>query len=293
LILDAELIMHWLDQAEGMIEKPFEHFTDHVAYCQALGRAAEEKARIAAIEVERRENKHIVGIREYWREQQPGGLFLEGDHIQAHLCLKCVRYHAATEHEAPCYFAYHPLENQWSGSAMPPAFGVMVREDGLMVPRCEQFRLADVLGAGILPAAGFVLADRKVVLGWMHRIAVIPNRHEHNHTMAGPLAWLPYKRPDEGTTHHLDGLLRWLRDAWEDLGDERMATLISVVAQEGKALSSYRNPFELMDSTTGEVERWCSVPWERVVSREDFDQWGYRDWPDGWPKPWVRENVES
>jgi len=79
-------------------------------------------------------------------------------------------------------------------------------------------------------------------------------------------------------------LLRYLKRAWDDLGDEAMATLITVALMEAKAMTSYRGILELMDPTTLETERWASVRWNAVIEGGNT-----HNYPNDWPKPWVKE----
>jgi hypothetical protein len=115
-------------------------FCDAQAYAAAVLRAreldaAEDKARQAAAET-----GHLDDIRAYqaWQEEQA---IEDLGHFQAHACRQCKHMHPLNEAEGmpPCYFAKNPLPGRWGDNVRAPYFGVLVSEEGLMLPRCEMF----------------------------------------------------------------------------------------------------------------------------------------------------------
>ena len=82
---------------------------------------------------------------------------------------------------------------------------------------------------------------------------------------------------------------RWIRDAWDDLGDERVAALLGILSTEVRAMNRMGMPFRLANAATGEEEAWANVRWDQWLRGADLDHWRLRSWPTGWGKPWLRE----
>jgi len=282
---DDRGLLDWTRQfaPDDLIITPFPHFIDYAAWKCAVEQATLAKEKRQRQAEEERQTKHVVELREYWHQQD--GFFVYIEHFQAHRCEKCTHYQPELLDRdlPPCEFAVNPLPGRWSDAPMEaPDFGILVREDGLMVPRCTYFRTFIQEIAGL---AGFHLPDRKIVLEWLRAgIARAPGSYTRDYTLAAPLAWLPYSRPNREDLHDMDKLLRYLKRAWDDLGDEAMATLITVALMEAKAMTSYRGILELMDPTTLETERWASVRWNAVIEGGNT-----HNYPNDWPKPWVKE----
>jgi len=274
-------------ETEGVVPEPFAHLTDYGTWADLVERATLRRDAQQAAAEQKKETKHIVDIAEYWQLQQQGELFALGaqaPHFQGHYCHKCANYRPELRDRdlPPCRWVVDELPSGWSSahqSHRSPTFGILVREDGLMVPRCEQFRLDVPLR--IVPSTGFALPDRAAVLEWVHRILVGGNRSTRSGTVHGPGYWLAYDRP-MGKAHDLDGLQRYLRDLWGYVGDEAMATLITVLCSEDTAMHGHRGALSLVDPTTGEGEAWAALSWH------DFE--GLREpygWPAGHPTPWI------
>jgi len=257
--------------------------TDYAAWKRAVEEIAVREEKQERQAKEKRDHKYIVDLAEYWAQQQEGGLFAEVDHFQAHRCERCTHYRGELLVQVlpPCDFVLEPLSQQWNDAPRAPGFGVLVRQDGLLVPRCEHYHVSQ---PEIAPTAGFVLPDRGMVLEWMRRMVVGSLQHSHDNTLAHPLAWLPYVRGKCDEVHNTDCLLSYVRRMWGELGDERVATLIAVLAVECRACNSNRNPIELVDAVRLESEKWAHVGWGEAVKGEKRYAWS--TWPEGWPMPW-------
>ncbi len=277
----------------GYHSDPFPYFDDLDAWI-AAARLVTDKVR--AQDRERRhdrDTRHIRELEAYFAQQSERlslpGPFAEDathpPHFQAHLCYRCV-HHRPDHHDLPrCHFAVEPLEDY--GGPKAPDFGLLVRQDGLMLPRCSRFRLAECDGSiagSIEPMRGFLLPDRPAVLAWIRRLAAWPSRNDHDSTLFAGLAWLPYDRPKPKDSHDLDGLVRYLARAWDQLGDERIATLLHILVSEIGAMANFHNGFELFNPLTLIAERWASAPWS--VLSGGGPSWRVYDYPTDWPRPW-------
>lgn len=286
--LSRELV-RWMNSfaPDDLIRDPFCHVVNYALWMHIVEQTAQREAEQQRQAEEKRENKHIVALAEYWRQQRAGGFFTAVNHFQAHLCWRCTHYREELlEQELPpCDFVMEPLTGRWKDDPRSPNFGILVRQDGQMLPRCEHFHLAIL---DIAPSAGFVLPDRGIVAEWMRRILVGHNQCSHDYTMEHPLAWLPYPRAKRDEVHNTDRLLSYIKRMWKEVGDECVATLITCLASEDKACNNSHNPFELFDPTTLVAERWASVSWKEAVLGEDMHYYGWSSWPDGWPKPWEK-----
>ena len=274
-------------EVEGIISEPFPHLTDYATWAGLVEQAmARRDAQRAAAE-QKKETAHIVGIAEYWQLQQEGELFALGahfPHFQGHYCHKCANYrHELRDRDLPpCRWVVEDLPSHW-GSRRAPQFAAMIRVDGLLLPRCEQFRLDVPLR--VHPMPGFVMPDRGACIDWLHRMLVGGNRATKDGALVAPLWWLPYQRP-VGKNHDLDGLLRYVKSIWDDLGDEAIATLFTVAGSEAAAQQLYRGALRLVDPTTGELEEWQSIAWRELTARQKP-----YDYPGDWPTPWVAEET--
>lgn len=276
---------------ELVTREPFHHFVDYAAWKRIVEHAAVAREEQQHQAEDARQNKHIVALAEYWRQQQEG-LFVETEdteHFQAHRCERCTHFREELLERdlPPCEFAVDPLKERYGDAPRAPKFGVLVRRDGLMVPRCLQFRVTITEVVGM---EGFRLPDRKVVLDWFRAgLSMKTGRYTHENTMAAPLAWLPYPRPERGDLHDMDKLMRYLKDAWQNLGDESVATLLTVGIIEARVICSYGKEHKLMDPTTLAMEEWASMRWSAAIAGEDVVISGFYGYPKEWPRPWVRE----
>jgi len=269
----------WSEQLhfDGFRHDPFPHYDDLDLWLAAARAATAARHAQDQERTHSRDTRHLRELAAYVAEQR--SRFADVSHFQAHLCSFCIYQQQRPDDLPPCLFAVQPLDDY--GRPKAPDFGLLVRQDGLMVPRCSHFRLAQV---DVAPMPGFRLPDRPAVLAWIRRLATWPQRNNHDHTLFTGLAWLPYDRPDPKTVHDPDRLVRYLDARWDDLGDDRMATLLHTLCSEIGAMANYRNEFDLFDPTTLRIERWASAPWSIL---HDHDQ-SYRlsDYPKSWPRPW-------
>lgn len=222
---------------------------------------------------------------EYWQAQPHGiGSIFVLTHAQAHSCRYCKHYDPAIWDDpgwAPCEYTVEPLRGHNGPRA--PKYGVLVRSDGAMVPRCERFHVAEM--PAICPVKGVRFPDdkagRAVVLGWLERGVI--NKigfNDRQGTMPGPLAWLPYDR-EPSKLWDLALMLAWIREHWAECGgDPGVARLISVGISEQRARDDYDGPFDLMNPITGEIERWAALGWHDW--RAGKVPYSY---PENWPRP--------
>jgi len=284
LIIDVDSsLAGWANtlDAPGLLTGPFRHFQDYDAWRDLYQRAALAQAAQQEAAEMKRSNAYLVDLARYWAEQQDG-LFANVDHFQAHRCEKCTHYRPSLLDRdlPPCQFALDPLSSRYNRStSRAPEFAMLVQRSGLMVPRCEFYRVAIT---EIAPSPGFVLPDRDAVLDWLHRILVDQNRTTHSNTIVAPLAWLPYERTSLAEVHHLEKLLRYVKQAWDNLGDECVATLLITATSEVAAMARYRGTLDLLDPTTLQVDTWSDVGWNNVLSGSRPH--GY---PTDWPAPWM------
>jgi len=269
-------------QVEGIVSEPFPHLGDYATWKDLVERATLRRDAQRAAAEQEKEMAHIVQIAEYWQLQHEDELLAPDAvaHFQGHYCHKCANYrHELRDRDLPpCRWVVEDLPTRW-GSRRAPQFAAMIRVDGLLLPRCEKYRLDVPLQ--LIPTPGFVLPDRDVAIGWLHRMLVGGNRDTKGGALLAPLWWLPYQRPID-KDHDLDALLRYVKSIWDDLGDEAIATLFTVAGSEMAAQQLYRGTFRLVDPTTGELEHWQAINWRHILAGDE--PYGY---PDDWPTPWV------
>lgn len=254
------------------------------------------KADADAKQARAKDAAHLPQLQSYWSAQSdtvlgdtllelegsvPFGLGLAS--IQAHRCDRCVWFRPELLEQAlpPCHFTTEPTRQQWDQQPIPPKMAVLVREDGLMVPRCEMFRRSEV--PAILPVAGVRFGQSHVdVLAWLHQISKMVYSNDQHGSLIGPLAWLPYRRAGR---HDVQEMVSWVGGHWEELGgDEALATLLSVALSETRALDGRQKFFRLMDADTRETNAWAAAPWSYLLENKPAPGWG---WPEGWPQPWL------
>jgi len=265
-----------------LVAEPFYHFDLYAPWVVLVALAAARRAELQLQAKQERQTKHVREIAGYWQRQR--GLWSTTGHFQMHRCDRCTHYRPdqLDDDLPPCLFAVEPLTNQWNDDPRAPEFGVLIRQDGLMLPRCEMYRRGITTFA---PTPGFVLPDREVVIEWLHRILTgFHNGTQHSYTIRQPLTWLPYPR-QAGQVHDLARLLSYVKKLWKTLDGARLATLISTAASEVAALSNYNEPFQLLDPTTLEVEQWASTRWRNLVEGIASENSSY---PRDWPQPWVK-----
>lgn len=252
---------------------------EQVAARQAAQREQQERARTEG---------HLQDLCDYWAAQGEGSPFGMG-HPQAHSCLVCLHFRPELQAKAlpPCRFTAEPLQSSYLNETAAPGKGVLVREDGLLVPRCACFQVAEMPAP--LPMAGVVFPDAHHgrVLDWLLAICKqYGYSYNHTATVHGALAWLPYDRGANPEKHNVEKAVRYVRDHWQECGRAPgVARLLSVAASEAQARAHHREPVELANLLTGEIERWRSISWEAFVQGKLPH---YERWPEDWPAPWRR-----
>lgn len=239
---------------------------------------------------------YLDDMAEYWAAQPlgaHGGLLLT--HGLAQPCRGC-RFHRP-EVEAlgpPCTFAAEPLKTgTWINAAnRAPNYAVLVNEAGVSVPRCETYQAAEIPAFAPVKGLSFPYGKggRGRVLGWLRRITVSSYSHvDHHGATPGILAWVPYDR-DPAKTWDRDLLCRHVRDRWDEYGDAGVAHLLTSAGLEAKAKGAHGSgAFELLDPTTGKIERWGAVAFDKWAAGE-VPSYGY---PQGWPMPWIKAGDEA
>jgi hypothetical protein len=281
---------NWLEEREDnpMVEDPFHHLVSVADFLRLAALYADHNRQYKAQMDQQKQQAHLPPLLQYWQAQQPGQL-LDTLHFQAHRCDRCEYYRPELlQALPPCLFAVEPLTEKYRADAkMAPDMGILIREDGLMVPRCYHFRFAHL--PYIVPLEGFRLPDHDVALAWLHSICAMAARgYSHSETLPGVLAWLPYPRSQD-KAHDLDALERYIKNNWENLGgDETIARLMLVATIEARSRASYQDPITLHNpAVTGLDEKWVAISWRQFTGGEKPS---YRyDYPDNWPTPWVRE----
>lgn len=269
-------------------------FSDIAGYSRAVVLAAERLARERVGSEERERERYLGPIREYWK-RQPGAGGLGGPfllvHWQAQPCRLCRHYRADVLEDlgVPCGFAIEPLEHVYmTDQKIAPDMSLLIREDGAMIPRCEGFQRAELGAAEWKPIPGLSFpADESGILdaqGWLARLATgSGNWHRRGGVIPGPLSWVPYERKKRIEADN-GALMEWIAARWAELGFSAIGRLLSMAAYESKAGENYSGPFFLMDPTTGELEKWCNVPFGVLLGTAEAN-----NFPKRWPRPWESE----
>jgi len=269
-------------------EEPFAYVTDVGVYVGGYNQAAAAKRdqREAAAKQKAREHVERIQVFVDWQAEWPVEWM---EHFQAHACVKCVNYRPELEEEgmAPCRFCVEALGTSWSKEQFAaPDFGVLVTQDGRMLPRCAQFTYRET--PVLARVEGMRFGERRRAVEWLHGMVVMKNSYS-NSVLWGVLRWLDYGRPVDNKTQDMDRLQRWILREWDALGgSEAVATLLDVALSEARVRGSYRDGvIRLVNGVTGEVEEWAGVDF-RYVTGEYDRQYG-RNWPEGWGQPWEKE----
>ena len=276
-----------LEQAEALHKidlGTYSHnfYTDDITACiAAYDAAVAYLAQKDEEKVEEKTNGPRNAIAEFWAWQKTlPGEWLQ--HSQAHWCALC-RYHEPM-HDEPCWFAQHPLTEQWGSGMRPPGLGVLFSPTLMMLPRCEMFTVQQL--PRIYQQPGFCVGEdkaaRRRVMAWMRGIKpkrALPNYYNSAHAVWREVfAWL---YPGNGKGHSWDDIEAWLLRNWDEIGDGGMATLITALLYETRAgyERREREPVELVDLRFGSIEPWMPVLFKNRGKKQDH-------WPDGWMKPW-------
>ncbi len=233
-------------------------------------------------------------MRAYWQAQPVGlGPGFDLVNVQSHTCRLCANYRPDSLEDLamPCRFALDPLTERWRATPRAPRYAVMVRADGVTVPRCERFRAAEV--PTLDPVRGVRFPEdpdgRADVLEWLGRILASDGCNPHHGALVGPLAWLPYDRAADAACDP-ELALAWILENWRECGGDRgVARLLSIAVVEVEARESWA-PFDLVDPTTGDLNAWVSVPWDVWAAGERIKP-GQYGLSKEWPQPWAKDGA--
>lgn len=217
---------------------------------------------------------HLPEMRDYWQAQGDDTVF-ELSHFQAHACRKCINHlEGETTHGVPCRWAEKPQIKQ--GVAVAPEFGVLVSQDGVVVPRCQRFSYRE-MPAIQLRLGGFKIPDRELIMYWYRLMADRGGTYGRERLIWKPLHWLP-GRVDLATL-------------WNEIDDDDvMMTIIHVGLLEAQACASYvGGPVTLANPVGNGAIQWAAMRWPAYTSRQK-PPWSY---PDGWPLPWEKKAVNN
>jgi hypothetical protein len=237
-------------------------------------------ARIAlAEEIERREadakTAHMAPLRQYWEAQVEARDGLDIHDFQAHACHKCANYELANLASlgAPCRLIADPLRNGHNNGVRAPEFGVLVDDTGRPVPRCEQFRFAEMPEiTNDLPgfAAGAALP---ILLDWYRRLSETRSSVRFDDFLiSGVLAWLPAGKPRRDK----------MGAVIEGLSPAETLSLLNIGIHEAAAINQNSwnaDPFVLTEPN-GLHTTWKPLPWRNFTKKENHYKWG--DWPTPW-----------
>jgi len=177
-----------------VVEEPFEHVTrvsDYVVgYQQAVILQQKQQEQVE----EARSRVYLEKIQAYleWQLEQPDK---DLAHFQARTCTKCVNYRSELLVEGempPCRLAVEPLKARYGNEPRAPEFGVLVAEDGRLLPCCEGFAYKEIPALAAVEGVQFGTA-RERALGWLREIG--SGRGYGTRTwnvLFGVLAWLDY-----------------------------------------------------------------------------------------------------
>lgn len=289
-------LQRWFEKLEIEVqEEPFPHVVDVAEYVGGYNRAAAARRDQMEAAEEQKARKHVDEIQAFvdWQAEQPVEWM---EHFQAHSCVGCVNYRPELELEdmAPCRFCVEPLGTSWDKEGFrAPEFGVLVAQDGMMLPRCEQFAHRQV--PVLAKAGGARFGERKRAMTWLHGMVVRRGgQHSHSHSIIwGVLRWLDYGRP-VGKAQDMDRLERWILREWEELGgSEVVATLLDVAMSEAQVRGSWTRAgiLRLVNGATGEVEEWAGIDFRYVTGVLTTQYWS--DWPEGWARPWENTDLRN
>jgi ParB family chromosome partitioning protein len=279
--------------------EPFSHVVGIEAFVDEYSRLQVAEGRWDAEEDEKRQTAHIPRIRAYydWQRSLPREAT---EHVRAHECFKCTHWmrglqthEEGNQESVPCRFVREPLRGQRGYWTRAPKFGAMVTEDGLMLPRCEMFAYANRLT--IKRSRGVRFPRREQALDWLRTLAEGgANEWRHVYRI---LQWLDYGHVP-GEEQDVGLLVDHLMVLWEMPGnndegpwDEVVATLIDVVASEANARVRGSELIELVNPVTGERERFMPIAFDVARGEDTFPH--YRQYPEGWPRPWLQGDEET
>lgn len=291
--------------------EPFNHVVGIELFVGCYSKLQAAEARWEQQQAARQETAHVAKIQAYyeWQLRLPRPAT---EHIQAHGCIKCTHYlRSQNERERlrklraewadgceealvpPCRFVPEPLMDKRDKRTRPPKFGALVTEDGLMLPRCEMFAYANT--PTIQRSKGVRFPNREQAMDWFRTLAQ-GGANEWRHVYR-VLQWLDYGHVP-GEEQDLGLLIDHLMVLWEMPGnnqsapfDEVVATLLDVVASETDCRVPNSELIELLNPVTGTRERFMPISFAVATGEDSFPH--YRNYPDGWPRPWLQGGDEG
>jgi len=292
---------HWMFDGDGLEKLGYTPYVTSVAECKRIvGEvAAQEASRKAEREVEAEENRgaRLQAFQETCQatDRDPGpdeACPLDVQHFQAQWCARC-----EFGWEGECAFIEHPIGGSYEERPQLYALvqietetdndGHTVRRAARVVPRCESFRWVMPLPS-ITPTGWISFPEQRrerqqSAMRWLRAMLSGCTEGYNPYYRAGlwsPLRWLPYDRPRD-KHYDLGRLVKWILNEWDDLGDAKVATLLTTAAGEVTAMGRFSStrPMRLFNPCTCEDEDWLSMEWRYLGMDKPY--W----WPDKieWP----------
>jgi ParB-like chromosome segregation protein Spo0J len=245
-----------------------------ILYQAAVDRQRERDRR----QEQQRNTGYLKTMRQFQGQQTAPATYLDLDHPQAHACRRCIWHRPGGGSDGvECHYAAEPRQSRSgrnSGAPEAPDYGLLVRRDGLVVPRCGEFVAQDPLALlGAEP--GRIALPRDATLDWFRHL-LKRNNNYHTTTLPRFLSWLTH--PGDGAERRLQRI----QDLWNEASDAQIARLFSVLISEAGAANNYRTPVHLLNPLTGEIEDWATIDQPTVEdTRVPYN------YPKDWPRPWT------
>jgi hypothetical protein len=251
-------------------------YVDGVRRAAALREEQQEGLQEMALERTRREIQQFVD----WQAFRPTD---DLQHFQSHTCTRCKHWLGPKDLGAPaCLFQVDPLTRDFNGEAWPPSFGVLVGQDGRLLPRCEAYisRNQQATTKTKLPIK---LPEPDRVLNWL-KLMRDGRARRTNDVLWAPLQWLDYGH-QPASTSWWGPLRKYLQSNWYIIGSRGIALLIDTLVYDLRLMDSFARgtKIELFHPVTHEVETWVPLGFEYLTGGHYPS---YYDWPEDWPKPW-------
>lgn len=263
-------------RAESLI-----YVDDVITYHEEYRHTGRKVAQVRQRRAQQQRHAHYSDMRAWYQLARP-------PHFLAHDCTRCAHYDPAQTAAAdlpPCAYVSEPLHAHYGDGTRAPRYGALVRDDGLVVPRCEMFRCAVI--PDLAPAhPGWRFPRRRLVLDLLDQLARTAVRPAM--LVFSTLGWLPYDRPRDSAGDPAR-MITYVRRNWDALGgDDAGATLLRLALEERAAMNIASRPPERgveLSSPGGEhPQLW--MPAALADIQYHRRPWG---WPEGWPCPWEGE----
>jgi hypothetical protein len=276
----------------------FHYVTSTHDFFRLLRKAADKEKKHDAARSTRRQDEHRERIEVFRTRCSQALAAPEGEdlldiyHFQAQWCDRCALGGLAPcelkERPAGKAYGFHPEFVCWAEiNTYEDNDGENYKRVDRVVPRCELFRLGCELSihrTGRITFATQKRERRDTVIRWLDTmlrpLSVYGwSRGLWSPGLWSPLRWLPYAR-DEGKDYDRTNLLRYVLDVWDDMGDARIATLITTLASEVAALTGRGSALTVYNPRAGYDESWYPFYWKYLV--EGCEPMDWRDdveWP--------------